>query len=392
MINLITTTQELQTLCQTLKKQPFITLDTEFLREKTYYPQLCLLQIGSPEISAIVDPMAPDLDLTPFYELLTAPEIVKVFHAGRQDIEIFYHLAGIIPTPLFDTQIAASACGFGDSASYESLVNKITKRSIDKTCRYTNWGTRPLDEKQLAYAIGDVTHLIDIYLYLKNYLEEHNRLEWIIEETAVLQNPKTYICPPQDAWLKIRRQSHNPKFLTLLKELAAWREKRAQDHDVPRQLILKDECLQSIAAAGPDSLEKLITIRNLRKDVATGKLGTEILEVVAKVNRLSPDEYIREEASAQHGSCNPSLLEMLRLLLKICGQKHEVSTKLIASDDDLRDFAAGNTNCSFASGWRHMVFGADAQALCAGELSLCYNPKLQDIELVYLKKDDGFIS
>ena len=386
MINLIENTENLLKICQTLGKQPFITIDTEFIREKTYYPQLCLLQVGCPETAVIIDPLAPEIDLTPFFSLLSNPEIIKVFHAGRQDIEIFYHLTGFIPAPLFDTQIAAAACGFGEAASYESLVNKIALCEIDKTCRCTNWSNRPLDEKQLEYALGDVTHLVDIYLYLKDYLEKHDRTGWIKEETDNLCSPKLYECPPEEAWLRIKHHSHNPKFLTLLKELAAWREQRAREHDVPRQLILRDECLQSIAASCPDSINDLKKIRNIRKDVPAGRLGEEILAVINKVKNMQTSDYICKDRNSPRCRGNVLLQELLRLLLKIKSQQHNVAPRLLASEDDLHNFAAGNNDVAFASGWRRDIFGSDACKFRDGKIGFGYDPKQQIITLISTEK------
>lgn len=390
MINLIENTEQLSNLCKILENQPFITIDTEFIREKTYYPQLCLLQVGCPETAAVIDPLAAEIDLSVFYKLLANEKIVKVFHSGRQDIEIFHHLAGFIPAPLFDTQIAAAACGFGEASSYETLVNKITLREIDKTCRYTNWSSRPLDKKQLEYALGDVTHLVDIYLYLKDYLEKNNRTDWIKEETELLCNPKLYECPPEEAWLRVKHHSRNPKFLTLLKELAAWREQRAQEHDVPRQLILRDECLQSIAASWPCSVSELEKIRNIRKDIPAGKLGEEILEVIDKVKTMPAADYICEDTGSYRSRGNTSLLqELLRLLLKIKSQQHEVAPRLIASEDELHDFAAGHDEVAFIRGWRNGVFGQDACRLRAGDLGFRYDPASRGILLLPAQNNDG---
>ena len=290
---IIQDTTSLQQFCQTLAQYDFITVDLEFQREKTYYPQLGLIQVACSGTEGVIDPLAQDLDLSAFIEVLRAPNITKVFHSCRQDIEILYQLCGFIPTPLFDTQIAAQVCGFGASVSYEALVRQILGIELDKSCRLTNWCIRPLNEKQLAYAISDVTHLIKIYEFLRQYMQEHHREDWIDDEMAPLLSPKTYTTDPYDAWERIRPHSHNAKYLTILRELAAWREQRAQSKDLPRQTIIKDECLLNIAASCPHSLEELAAIRNMRQDILKGKLAAEILEIVSTAEKLPHKNNIK---------------------------------------------------------------------------------------------------
>lgn len=381
-MNIIENTQDLKNFCETLGRQEFITVDLEFLREKTYYAKLCLIQVGSMEDCAIIDPLAPEMDLSPFFTILQNPNIVKVFHSGRQDIEILYKLSGNIPNPVFDTQIAAMVCGFGESVSYETLVNKIVNISLDKTCRLSNWSKRPLDKKQLQYALSDVTHLVPIYKHLKKELENTGRLHWLDEETEILANPETYIVHPMDAWQKIKHRSHNARFLTILRELAAWREERAQRKDTPRQTIIKDECLLNIAAACPRTLEEMEEIRNIRKDILAGKLATEILEVISHAKEIPSSQYVRPEKEKNISGASLSLYELLKLLLKIRSQESGVVAKLIASEEDLRKLSVfADKNNPVLKGWRLELFGKEARALREGKLTISYNPDKKEIDI-----------
>lgn len=382
MINLIEKTEDLEIFCQHLLNQEFITVDLEFLREKTYYADLCLIQVGTKEQAAIIDPLASDLNMECFFKILQNKNIVKVFHSGRQDIEILYLLTGKIPSPIFDTQIAAQVCGFGESPSYESLVNAILKIELDKTCRFTNWSNRPLNNKQLEYALSDVTHLVQIYEYFKQELQKTGRETWIEEEVAVLSNPKTYEINPDDAWQKIKHRSHNARFLTILKELAAWREKRAQLKNTPRQSIIKDDCLLNIAASFPQTIDELAQIRNIRKDVINGKLAIEIIDVLASCQQISPENYVipPREKPLSH-SC-ASLYELLKLLLKIKSQETGVVAKLIADEENLKMLAAfKDKNNPVLKGWRYNIFGKEALELREGNLSISFNPKDKSISL-----------
>ena len=316
-MQLITQTPELEKLCQQLSTQEFITVDLEFLREHHYYAQLCLIQIGSERTCAIIDPLAKDISLFPFFELMQNPNVIKVFHSGRQDIEIIYHLSGKIPTPLFDTQIAAMALGFGESISYESLVAYILHQSLDKTNRLSDWSKRPLTDSQLNYALSDVTHLIEIYRHLSQRLKQTNREEWIKEEMEILTSPQTYDINPQEAWTKIKHRSHSAHFLTLLKELAAWRELRSQTKNTPRQSYIKDEMLLNICAMNPQTKEELCQIRNLRPDIAKGKLGDEILNVLEYCRQIPKEEFVTPPKIKELPNKSGALFELLKLLLKI---------------------------------------------------------------------------
>lgn len=373
-MKVIDSTAALTEFCHSLQKREFITIDLEFLREKTYYAKLCLIQVGAADDAAVIDPLAEGLDLSPFVELLKNPGITKVFHSGRQDIEILYMLTGFIPEPLFDTQIAAMVCGYGDSVSYETLVKKICDVELDKSSRLSNWSIRPLDKSQLCYALSDVTHLVNVYQALREQLKQNGRIHWLDEEAEILKNPETYTVNPQDAWQKIKHRSHNPKMLTVLKELAAWRESRAQRKDTPRQNVIKDDLLLNIAALCPTSIEELEQIRNMRKEVATGKLGNEIIEVLNAARQIPASQYVKlpKERPLPQGAAG--LHELLKLLLKLTSQESGVVAKLIASDDDLKRFATfKDRNNPILKGWRKELFGNRAIELRNGKLSIRYD-------------------
>lgn len=373
-MKVIDSTAALTEFCRSLQNREFIAIDLEFLREKTYYAKLCLIQVGAADDAAVIDPLAEGLDLSPFVELLKNPGITKVFHSGRQDIEILYMLTGFIPEPLFDTQIAAMVCGYGDSVSYETLVKKICDVELDKSSRLSNWSIRPLDKSQLCYALSDVTHLVNVYQALREQLKQNGRIHWLDEEAEILKNPETYTVNPQDAWQKIKHRSHNPKMLTVLKELAAWRESRAQRKDTPRQNVIKDDLLLNIAALCPTSIEELEQIRNMRKEVATGKLGNEIIEVLNAARQIPASQYVKlpKERPLPQGAAG--LHELLKLLLKLTSQESGVVAKLIASDDDLKRFATfKDRNNPILKGWRKELFGNRAIELRNGKLSIRYD-------------------
>lgn len=384
-MQLIDTSEKLAEFCKVLQKQPFITVDSEFIREHSYYPQLCLLQVAYDGDSAIIDPLA-NIDLSPFFEILQNPEIVKVFHAGRQDIEIFYNLSGKLPQNVFDTQIAAMVCGLPENIGYGNLVHEITHIDLDKSQRLTDWSLRPLDEKQLQYAICDVTYLVDCYKYLQKYLHEHDRCEWIREETETLCDLKCYEYNPENAWLKIKHNAHSQRFLSALKYLAEWREKRAQKFNTPRSSILKDEVLLNIASSFPKNINELKQVRNLKSDITNGRLGAEILEVIqqAEQNPIAPELCKADRKQVSHiPNHEQSLAEILKLLLKIKSQESGVIARLIATDDDLRYIILNQPEKTLAlHGWRYEIFGKYAEQLCKGKLSITYNPKKKHIELV----------
>lgn len=380
----IETTEDLNQFCTILENYPFITVDLEFHREKTYYAKLALIQVACSNDEAIIDPLSAEINLERFFELLKNPKITKVFHSCRQDIEILYLLTGFIPSPLFDTQVAAQVCNFGTSISYENLVKNILKIDLDKSYRLTNWCARPLDKSQLNYAIADVTHLVHIYNYLNQKISENGRSHWIDEEMAFLATPQTYVVRPEDAWLKIKHHSHNAKYLTLLKALATWREERAQSKDLPRQTVIKDDCLLNIAATYPHNLNELAQIRNMRGDIVKGRLANEIIEIVIAIEKLSPEEYVKLPKEKKVYAPK-ELVELLKLLLNIKSQKEGVVGKLIASEDDLVSFAASLDNdLPLLKNWRYEVFGQDALKLRDGKLSICYNKEHQNIDITYL--------
>lgn len=383
-MEIIENTKDLKAFCQKLNKQEFITVDLEFHREKSYYAQLGLIQVAYKGGEAVIDPLAPEIDLSSFYAILSNSNITKVFHSCRQDIEILYLLSGFIPTPVFDTQVAAQVCGLGSSISYENLVKHILKKDIDKSCRLTNWCTRPLDKQQVEYALGDVTYLVEIYEWEKQELKNNQREHWIDEEMAALLNPNTYTINPQDAWKKIKHHSHNSKYLTLLRDLAAWREIRAQEKNLPRQTIIKDESLLNIAAARPHSIEELGKVRNIRQDIVNGKLASEIVDIVNRAEQYSNEDYIKIIREKNTNNENKALYELLKLLLNIISQSEGVVGKLIASEEELQELSNGKNN-RLLQGWRYEIFGQKALKLCSGKLSIKYEPLTKKIN--FIEKD-----
>ena len=380
---IVDTTEKLTELCAILHKQKFITVDTEFVREKTYFPQCCLIQIGWPDDAAIIDPLAKTLSLEPFFEVLQNPDVLKVFHAGHQDIEIFYHLSGKVPVSLFDTQIAVAVAGFGYPASYDHLVHSITHVELDKSSRLTDWSVRPLKTEQLEYALRDVTFLIPCYEYLQKYLTENNRMSYIEEELQNMSQESLYKPDPDNIWLKIKHSAHSTSFLSALKELAKWRELRAIKSDVPRRAILKDEVLVSLAAANPKTAEDMRLVRNIRPDTISGKLGTEILEALNKARHepcVAELKKIERERRIKIPNGVSALIEVLRLLLKIKSEQSGVVDFFIADDKQIRDLACGNDeNNPILKGWRYELFGRDALAFRKGLLSISYSTKSKNI-------------
>lgn len=383
-MQLIDNDEKLQKFCDILKKQSFITVDSEFIREHCYYPKLCLLQVGYDGDAAIIDPLS-HVDLTPFFEILQNPDIVKVFHSGRQDIEIFYNLTGKTPKNIFDTQIAAMVCGFAENIGYGNMVHDIVHIDLDKSRRLTDWSLRPLDEAQLEYAICDVTYLVDCYKYLRDYMQKNNRTDWIKEETAYLCDEKGYCINPDEAWQRIKHNAHSSQFLAALKYLAAWRERRAQKFNTPRSSILKDDVLLNIASTFPKSLNELKLVRNLKSEIINGRLGAEIIEVLkeATQNPMSTAECRADRK--QHPAVpnhEQSLMEILKLLLKIKSQEAGVIAKLIADEEDLRYIILNQPqNTNTMQGWRYEIFGKFAEQICKGKLSITYNPKKKNIEV-----------
>ena len=366
----IKTTDELADICARLARHPFITVDTEFLREATYYPKLCVLQMASADEAVVVDCLAPGLDLAPFFALMANENTVKVFHAARQDIEIVWHDAKLVSHPIFDTQVAAMVLGYGDSISYDQLVQRITGDSIDKSHRFTDWTRRPLSDAQLRYAISDVTHLRDIYLTLSSELTTRGRAEWVSEEMDILTSPDTYRMDPESAWERLKSRVRKPKDLAVLIEVAAWREREAQSRDVPRGRVLKDEAIADIATQAPTSIEKLGTLRSLPKGFERSKWGESILEAVrlGLERDLKSLPRIERNRSAPNGQAT---VELLKVLLRMTAERHGVAAKVIATVDDLERIAADDhAKVAALQGWRRRLFGDHALALKHGNLAL----------------------
>lgn len=377
MITSITATDQLAAICKDARAQPYVTLDTEFLRERTYYSRLCLIQMALPPAAngkaaggeaVLIDPLAEGLSLDPLYELFADESTVKVFHAARQDLEIFFHDAGVFPRPLFDTQIAAMVCGFGEQVGYETLVKRIARQQIDKSSRFTDWSHRPLSPAQQSYALADVTHLRAVYEYLHTQLQKSGRAPWVAEEMAVLTAPETYITRPEDAWKRVRTRSSSPRFLSALRELARFREGYAQTRNVPRSRVFKDDALVELASTRPATEADLGKSRLLLRDARRGEIAQGILAAIA---RAAADEHPPKPAEAHPGPPgNPALGDLLRVLLKAKADAAGVAPRLIASAADLDHIAAGERAAPALQGWRAEVFGQDALRLCAGEVAL----------------------
>jgi ribonuclease D len=366
----ITTTSELAAACRRMADHPFVTVDTEFLRETTYYPLLCVAQIASPDEAAVIDALAPGIDLSPFYALLANEKVMKVFHAARQDIEIVWHGAKLIPHPIFDTQVAAMVLGYGDSISYDQLVQRITGDSLDKSHRFTDWTRRPLADAQVAYAISDVTHLRDVYLALLADLERRGRADWVQEEMRVLTSPDTYRMEPENAWQRLKTRVRKPKELAVLIEVAAWREREAQARDVPRSRVLKDETIADIAVQAPTTLDRLANLRSLPKGFERSRWGEAIIAAVQR--GLARDPKTLPRPARQQASANgTAVVELLKVLLRMISERHHVAAKVIATVDDLERIAADDTaEVPALSGWRRELFGDKALALKRGDLAL----------------------
>ncbi len=369
---IIENTDALAALCERLAGQPYITVDTEFMRESTYWSRLCLIQVAAGQEAAAIDPLAEGIDLTPFYDLLAVPKIVKVFHAARQDLEIFHHDRGIVPAPLFDTQIAAMVCGFGDSVGYEKLAGKLAGAKIDKSSQFTDWARRPLSPRQIDYALSDVTHLCLVYEKLRSRLKGSGRERWLDEEMAVLADPETYAAHPEDAWRRIKTRNRGGRFLALLRELAAWRDLEAQQRDKPRNRVLRDEVLLAVAADAPHSIDDLKRVRSFPKNYAERPEAQAILAAVDRGAAVSDDDFPQADTRKPLPRGAGPLVELLRVLLKMKSDHHDVAQKLIASAEDLERIALANgeVNVPALHGWRRELFGEDALALKRGELAL----------------------
>ncbi len=376
-MKLITTTEELAEFCALAHAAPYVTIDTEFLRERTYYSKLCLLQMALPGEedtesgpAVLVDPLAEGLSLDPFYALLRDESTVKVLHAARQDLEIFYIEGGTLPRPLFDTQIAAMVCGFGDQIGYETLVRKLSKGSIDKSSRFTDWSARPLSEAQLRYALADVTHLRVIYEKLAKRLAATGREAWVAEELATLNDPETYVTRPEDAWRRVKTRNDSGRFLAILRELAGFREDYAQSRNLPRNRVFKDDAMIELAGLKPKSIEDLGRTRLLLREARRGDIAQGILDAVKRGLACPPDALPEPPHARGNIQVNPALADLLRVLLKAKSDETDVAARLIASSADLDALAAGLRDVPALKGWRAIVFGDDAVRLCEGKLGL----------------------
>lgn len=380
----ITQTEDLARFCASVASAAYITVDTEFMRETTYWPKVCLIQIAGPDEARVIDPLAEGLSLAPLFDLLRNRQVLKVFHAARQDLEIFTKLMGEVPAPLFDSQVAAMVCGFGDQVSYEQLASRLAGAQIDKSSRFTDWARRPLTEKQIRYALSDVTHLRKIYDKLSARLQKTGRSDWVAEEMNLLADPATYELPPENMWRRLKPRTTKPEYLAVLQAAAAWREIEARNRDIPRQRILRDETLMEIAAHPPKTADDLERMRGVSKGFAEGKMGASLLAAIA-AKLASPREtwpVLEREPEPPRG-IGP-LVELLKVLLKMKCDDHDVAQKLVASSSDLDKIAADdNADVPALQGWRREVFGEDALRLKHGELALAAEGSR--IKLVKLK-------
>ena len=369
-MTLITTTSELALACQRLSRHPFVTVDTEFLRETTFWPVLCLVQLASDEEALAIDALAPRLDMTPLFALMADRNVLKVFHAARQDVEIFWKLTGLVPTPMFDTQVAAMVCGYGDQVSYSELVHSICRKTVDKSSRFTDWARRPLAPEQIAYAINDVTYLRDIYRALTAQLEKSGRLSWLEDEMAVLTSPATYEQHPERAWERFKSRPKKARDLAVLMELAAWRETEAQTRDVPRARVLKDDAMIEVALAAPRSREALANLRAFPRGMERSRAGEEILAAIERGLARDPKTLPKIERERRNGG-SAATVELLKVLLRQVSDETGVAGKMIATVEDLEAIAGDDeADVPALRGWRRRLFGARALELKRGDLAL----------------------
>jgi len=370
-MTLIADSTELAEFCKRQAGAEFITVDTEFMRDSTYWPKLCLAQVGGPEESVAIDTLAPDMDLAPLLDLMKNPKILKVFHSARQDLEIFFLIMDALPEPIFDTQVAAMVCGFGDSVGYDKLVRKLTGQRIDKSRRFSDWSRRPLKDSQIDYAISDVVHLRPVYEKLRRQLEKRGRTAWLDEEMAVLTSPGTYHLEPATAWRRLKTRSASPRYLAVLQALAAWRETEAQHRDVPRNRVLREEQLFDIAAHHPSSTEELSHTRGMGRDAARGRIGQAILAALAEGMAVPEADCPAPPPQRDQPAGLGPLVDLLKVVLKLQCERHDVAQKLVASVADLEQIAANDTaEVRALTGWRREIFGESALALKQGRLGL----------------------
>jgi ribonuclease D len=375
-MKLVVRTDDLAAFCTAARAQPYVSIDTEFLRETTYWPKLCLVQLATDDDAILVDPLAETISLTPLFELLNDPGVVKVFHAARQDVEIFVHMTGKVPQNLFDTQIAASVCGHGDSASYDSLVQAIVGIRIDKSSRFTDWSARPLSDKQMAYALADVTHLRDVYKALVAEIEANGRADWVADENRVLQSIDTYVVNPKNAYRRIKARLNRPRDLAALMALAEWREKRAQEHNQPRARILKDEALAELAIQRPGSSEEFGKLRAVPRGFGRSSAGAEILGVIEKVEAIDKSDLPHLPRRSNCPSPKGPIGDLIRVLLKAVAEREGVAARIIATSDDIDQIVLDDdADVAALRGWRRTVFGNKALAIKQGRLALAATPK-----------------
>jgi len=375
-MQIITETGDLARLMGALAGERFVTVDTEFIRDSTYWPNLCLIQIAGAEEEAIIDPLAKGIDLASFYELMANEAVNKVFHAARQDLEIFFHDVGALPKPLFDTQIAAMVCGFGDQVGYETLVRKVLDQGLDKSSRFTDWARRPLSDKQLNYAIGDVTYLRPIYEHLEERIEKSGRHKWMEEEIAILTSPTTYQLDPVDAWKRLKIRTGNKQHIAILMEVAAWREREAQKRNVPRNRIVKDDAIMEISAHAPHSAEDLNNLRGVPNGFGRSSAGKSLLEAVKLGLAKKPGDVPKVKRNQPTANGIGPLVELFKVLLKANSEKHQVAPRMIATMADLEQIASDDeADVAALKGWRREIFGAEALSLKNGELGLAIRKK-----------------
>jgi ribonuclease D len=377
LMHVITTQGELETAIKAFEQSDFVTVDTEFIRETTFWPVLCLIQMAAPGVTALIDPLAPGLDLKPFFALMVNEKVEKVFHAARQDIEIIVHLGDLMPHPVFDTQVAAMVCGFGDSVSYDQLVQKITGARLDKSSRFTDWRYRPLSDKQLEYALADVTHLIDVYKHLKAELDRENRAHWLNEEMQVLTSRETYDPHPDDAWKRLKMRLRKPQELAIVQAVAAWREREARERDVPRGRILKDDAIYEIAQQAPRGTEALARLRTTPKGWERSSSAAALLAVVNTALSLPKERMPKLPKQFQPPEGSNAAAELLKVLLRLVAEKEGVATKVLASSDDIDQIAAQGeaADVPALNGWRRAVFGEKALRLVRGEIAIKFDKR-----------------
>lgn len=376
-MHLITTTDELATAVSELEKSDFVTVDTEFIRETTFWPELCLIQMAAPGVTALVDPLASGIDLAPFFALMGNEKVTKVFHAARQDIEIVVHRGNLVPHPIFDTQVAAMVCGFGDSVSYEQLVQKVTGARIDKSSRFTDWRRRPLSDRQLTYALADVTHLIEVYQHLRDELDKEGRAHWLNEEMEILTARETYDPHPEDAWKRLRVRLRKPQELAVLQAIAAWREREAREKNVPRGRVLKDEALSEIAMQQPRDQAALAALRTIPRGWERSATAATLLQAVNAAMEIPRDDLPKLPRQQHPPEGAAAAAELLKVLLKHVAEKQGVAPKMLASSDDIDRIAAngGEADVPALHGWRREVFGEQALKLVGGDLALRFENK-----------------